>query len=134
MLPGIDNYFVLEKIFGTSNIFDNSEIILLNIFWNEGEVKLEIRTTCAIIEPPKRWKANYTKWAYVYITLHGVNCISMSLRANIEDKPLKIIQGKVEPLGSVSMLELMCDNNQYFKCNFLIGRVQNTSYCPHGLG
>lgn len=50
MLAGIDNYFVLEKMFGTSNIFDNSEIILLNIFWNEGEVKLEIRTARTVDE------------------------------------------------------------------------------------
>ena len=39
---GIDNFFFLEKMYGTTDIFSNAELYLLSVFWADCRVNLEI--------------------------------------------------------------------------------------------
>ena len=44
MFAGIDNYFILENMFGKADVFAGAELNMLNIFWKDDIVRLEIKT------------------------------------------------------------------------------------------
>ena len=132
MFSGFENYFVLEKIFGQVDIFSGAELNALNIFWGNSQINLELKTASAVISMPKRWKqtqAERTHGVYVYFTLH---CIT-ALEVNFDDfgfdlnKPLKIVSGKAELCDTENRIELLFENNQWFRCRYKVGIIQNTS-------
>ena len=51
---GIDNFFFLEKMYGTTDIFSNAELYLLSVFWADCRVNLEIKSPIKVISKPKR--------------------------------------------------------------------------------
>lgn len=138
---GIDNFFFLEKMYGTTDIFSNAELYLLSVFWADCRVNLEIKSPIKVISKPKRWEHKSIEETYIYITLQGVADFESNLKTSFYYKnlPLHIIKGDWKILKSsensrgqkLNMLELFFDDEQWFRCKFVCGRIQNTSDVPH---
>lgn len=133
MFAGIDNYFVLEKIFGQVDIFLGAELNMLNIFWTDSRVNLEIRTAQNhVLNEPKRWKVgekNSDGNYYIYITLQGVCSFESNIRTST-DRLLKIVSGGIREDDHKNKIELFFEEGQFFKCIYTMGRIQNTSNIP----
>lgn len=129
MFAGIDNYFILEKMFGHVDIFSEAELNMLNIFWKDSRVNLEIKTAHDVLNRPKRWNASkiYDDGSYyIYITLQGVHLFESNIKTPT-GVPLKIISGKILEKGKENIIELFFEMGQFFKCTYTVGRIQNTS-------
>lgn len=130
MFAGIDNYFILEKMFGQVDIFSEAELNMLNIFWKDSRVNLEIKTAHDMVNKSKRWKMRQEDGdgnSYIYITLQGVLFFESNVRTPTVD-PLKIVSGRIQEKNSKNMIELFFETGQFFKCVYTAGRIQNTSH------
>ena len=104
-------------------------------------VNLEIKSPIKVISKPKRWEHKSIEETYIYITLQGVADFESNLKTSFYYKnlPLHIIKGDWKILKSsensggqkLNMLELFFDDEQWFRCKFVCGRIQNTSDVPH---
>ena len=129
MFAGIDNYFILEKMFGQVDLFSEAELNMLNIFWRDSRVNLEIKTAHKVLNRPKRWNAPkiYDDGnCYIYITLQGVHLFESNIRTPT-GVPFKIISGKILEKGRENLIELFFEMGEFFKCTYTVGRIQNTS-------
>ena len=99
---GIDNFFFLEKMYGTTDIFSNAELYLLSVFWADCRVNLEIKSPIKVISKPKRWEHKSIEETYIYITLQGVADFESNLKTSFYYKnlPLHIIKGDWKILKS----------------------------------
>ena len=75
MFAGIDNYFILENMFGKADVFAGAELNMLNIFWKDDIVRLEIKTFQKVLNRPKRWDIRKESCdnSFIYITLQGIS-------------------------------------------------------------
>ena len=133
MFAGIVNYFILEKMFGKANVFAGAELNMLNIFWRDDIVKLEIKTVQKeVLDRPKRWdirKESSDNSCYIYITLQGISSFESNMVAT-NDGLLKIISGGIKADNNENRIELFFEQGQFFRCVYTIGRIQNTSNIP----
>ena len=49
MFAGIDNYFILENMFGKADVFAGAELNMLNIFWKDDIVRLNSVYTSNVV-------------------------------------------------------------------------------------
>lgn len=143
MFDGLDNAFVLERMFGhDTDVFDNA--ILSEVHFDFGSnipvspheqsmrLALEFQTFCKVLHPPKRWERDKWDSVYIYITVF-VHNIEINLRkAAMEENPLKVLSHRTEILPGTNEFanystEFIFEKN--YKIRFLhsIGHIQNVS-------
>ena len=62
---GIDNWFVLNNIFGDDFSLSNSILDVVNFSAIGGRLSLDIIVNCKVENPPRKWE----KWDRVYVKL-----------------------------------------------------------------
>ena len=143
MLSGLDNAFVLEKMFGgDADVFNNAILSELHFnfgsnnpvspHWQDIRLALEFQTFCNVLNPPKRWERDIWDSVYIYITLFADN-IEMNLRnAAMEENPLKVLSHKTEILSPSNGIadyysEFIFEQNYRLSFSHSIGHIQNVS-------
>ena len=128
MFAGIDNYFILENMFGKADVFAGAELNMLNIFWKDDIVRLEIKTFQKVLNRPKRWDIRKESCdnSFIYITLQGISSFESNM-ASINNGLLKIISGGIKADNNKNQIELFFEQGWFFKCVYMVGRIQNTS-------
>ena len=128
MFAGIDNYFILENMFGKADVFAGAELNMLNIFWKDDIVRLEIKTFQKVLNRPKRWDIRKESCdnSFIYITLQGISSFESNM-VSINNGLLKIISGGIKAVNNKNQIELFFEQGWFFKCVYMVGRIQNTS-------
>lgn len=128
MFAGIDNYFILENMFGKADVFAGAELNMLNIFWKDDIVRLEIKTFQKVLNRPKRWDIRKESCdnSFIYITLQGISSFESNM-VSINNGLLKIISGGIKADNNKNQIELFFEQGWFFKCVYMVGRIQNTS-------
>lgn len=128
MFAGIDNYFILENMFGKADVFAGAELNMLNIFWKDDIVRLEIKTFQKVLNRPKRWDIRKESCdnSFIYITLQGISSFESNM-VSINNGLLKIISGGIKADNNKNQIELFFEQGWFFKCVHMVGRIQNTS-------
>ena len=128
MFAGIDNYFILENMFGKADVFAGAELNMLNIFWQDDIVRLEIKTFQKVLNRPKRWDIRKESCdnSFIYITLQGISSFESNM-VSINNGLLKIISGGIKADNNKNQIELFFEQGWFFKCVYMVGRIQNTS-------
>lgn len=128
MFAGIDNYFILENMFGKADVFAGAELNMLNIFWKDDIVRLEIKTFQKVLNRPKRWDIGKESCdnSFIYITLQGISSFESNM-VSINNGLLKIISGGIKADNNKNQIELFFEQGWFFKCVYMVGRIQNTS-------
>ena len=128
MFAGIDNYFILENMFGQADVFAGAELNMLNIFWKDDIVRLEIKTFQKVLNRPKRWdiRKESCNNSYIYITLQGISSFESNM-VSVNNGLLKIISGGIKADNNENRIELFFEQGWFFKCAYMVGRIQNTS-------
>ena len=128
MFAGIDNYFILENMFGKADVFAGAELNMLNIFWKDDIVRLEIKTFQKVLNRPKRWDIRKESCdnSFIYITLQGISSFQSNM-VSINNGLLKIISGGIKADNNKNQIELFFEQGWFFKCVYMVGRIQNTS-------
>ena len=128
MFAGIDNYFILENMFGKADVFAGAELNMLNIFWKDDIVRLEIKTFQKVLNRPKRWDIRKESCdnSFIYITLQGISSFESNM-VSINNGLLKIISGGIKADNNKNQIELFFEQGWLFKCVYMVGRIQNTS-------
>ena len=128
MFAGIDNYFILENMFGKADVFAGAELNMLNIFWKDDIVRLEIKTFQKVLNRPKRWDIRKESCdnSFIYITLQGISSFESNM-VSINNGLLKIISGGIKAYNNKNQIELFFEQGWFFKCVYMVGRIQNTS-------
>ena len=128
MFAGIDNYFILENMFGNADVFAGAELNMLNIFWKDDIVRLEIKTFQKVLNRPKRWDIRKESCdnSFIYITLQGISSFESNM-VSINNGLLKIISGGIKADNNKNQIELFFEQGWFFKCVYMVGRIQNTS-------
>ena len=145
MLSGLDNAFVLERMFGCdTDVFNNAILSELNFSFGSNspvsphpqniELRLEFQTFCKVLHPPKRWERDIWNSVYIYITAF-VDSIEVNLRnAAMEENPLKVLSHKTETLSTQNGLakyrsEFIFEQNYRVIFSYSWARIQNISNC-----
>ena len=128
MFAGIDNYFILENMFGKADVFAGAELNMLNIFWKDDIVRLEIKTFQKVLNRPKRWDIRKESCdnSFIYITLQGISSFESNM-VSMNNGLLKIISGGIKADNNKNQIELFFEQGWFFKCVYMVGRIQNTS-------
>ena len=128
MFAGIDNYFILENMFGKADVFAGAELKMLNIFWKDDIVRLEIKTFQKVLNRPKRWDIRKESCdnSFIYITLQGISSFESNM-VSMNNGLLKIISGGIKADNNKNQIELFFEQGWFFKCVYMVGRIQNTS-------
>ena len=143
MLSGLDNAFVLERMFGRdTDVFDNAILSVLHFQFGSNSpvsphrqnirLALEFQTFCKVLHPPKRWERSVWDSVYIYITVF-VDNIEVNLRnAAMEESPLKVLSHKTEILSPQNGFASYCSEfifEQDYRIRFShsIGHIQNVS-------
>ena len=128
MFAGIDNYFILENMFGKADVFAGAELNMLNIFWKDDIVRLEIKTFQKVLNRPKRWDIRKESCdnSFIYLTLQGISSFESNM-VSINNGLLKIISGGIKADNNKNQIELFFEQGWFFKCVYMVGRIQNTS-------
>ncbi len=143
MFVGLDNAFVLERMFGRdADVFDKA--ILSEVNFNFGSniprsphpqsmrLSLEFQTFCKVLHPPKRWERDVWDSVYVYVTV-DVHSIKANLReAAMEENPLEVISHQTELLSRTDGIPCYCtefifEKDYQIKFTYSIGHIQHIS-------
>lgn len=118
MFAGIDNYFILENMFGKADVFAGAELNMLNIFWKDDIVRLEIKTFQKVLNRPKRWDIRKESCdnSFIYITLQGISSFESNM-VSINNGLLKIISGGIKADNNKNQIEL------FFEQGWFVNRI-----------
>ena len=115
-------------MFGKADVFAGAELNMLNIFWKDDIVRLEIKTFQKVLNRPKRWDIRKESCdnSFIYITLQGISSFESNM-VSINNGLLKIISGGIKADNNKNQIELFFEQGWFFKCVYMVGRIQNTS-------
>lgn len=116
---GIDNDFILKKIFGIDNIFGGSKIY--NINWNycSERMELELIVNSKVENPPAKWK----EWREVYIRIDFLGI--QNIKTDIKSSEEVITSWKIIENNGKFVLYVHHASKELFQIKFEIAHIQN---------
>ena len=121
MQVGIKNAFVLENIFGTTEVFNGAEIYNIVWFLRSDRIELSIIPQCEPVNPPEKWNER-EEWDGVNIVLDLF--ILREIDMNITENKLYIDSCLMRQENGINIFECRVNNNKYIKFKYVEARIQ----------
>lgn len=118
-MKGIENWFVLEKIFGENIVLTDSTIenSILDVI--AGRMSLDIIVGCEVKSPPAKWK----NWEKVYLKIDFF-CIKEA-QSFVNNGSFDIEAFVIGEKENRYELNIQGKKNDRISCVFAVGRIQN---------
>ncbi len=138
MFAGIDNFFVLKKMFGDGDFFSGAQLNFLNIEWTlKGcRLSLELASPCPMVYKVARWKKrgeDADKMSYIYFNFFAVESVNAVNLRSAWEVPRSIQTGEIKPTEQGNLVYLLFNEHEYFQCYYRYGRIENVSNISHAL-
>lgn len=115
----MDNEFVLNNMFGTSEILENSKIVDIKYMPIMQRLTVIFSVCCDVKNPPKRWK----DWNRVEIEIDFFDVREFD--SKIENGPFLITSLKSDLENSYCILKINQGNKSYLNVKYSGARIQS---------